>query len=159
MLLTPQDKISKITIIPTTKGAGGYTLTIPEDSNYYRIDYLKNRIKILLAGRAAEEIIFGKDKVSTGAEGDISKSTEFALKIISEYGMGQSLGLIKLSSLGNLSSSYGNPVIEECKELIDTLYRETLDLLIKNKKILNKLALELLDKETLYEDELSKLVY
>lgn len=159
MLLTPQDKISKITIIPTTKGAGGYTLTIPEDSNYYRIDYLKNRIKILLAGRAAEEIIFGKDKVSTGAEGDISKSTEFALKIISEYGMGQSLGLIKLSSLGNLSSSYGNPVIEECKELIDTLYNETLDLLIKNKDVLNKLALELLDKETLYEDELNKLVY
>lgn len=73
--------------------------------------------------------------------------------------MGQTLGLVKLSSLGNLSSSYGNPVIEECKELIDTLYRETLDLLIKNKKILNKLALELLDKETLYEDELSKLVY
>ena len=73
--------------------------------------------------------------------------------------MCQTLGLVKLSRLGNLSSSYGNPVIEECKELIDTLYRETLDLLIKNKKILNKLALELLDKETLYEDELSKLVY
>ena len=67
MLLLPQDKVSKITIIPTTKGAGGYTLTIPEDSNYHRIDYLKNKIKVSLGGRAAEEIIFGKDKISTGA--------------------------------------------------------------------------------------------
>ncbi|MCR4945204.1 MAG: AAA family ATPase, partial [Clostridium sp.] len=158
LLLTPQDKISKITIIPTTKGAGGYTLTIPEDNNYYRADYLKNRIKILLAGRASEEIIFGKDKITTGAESDISKSTEFALKIIAEYGMGKTLGLIKLSTLGNLSSSFGSPVIEECKELIDTLYTETLELLNSNKEVLQELATKLLDKETLYEEELYEIV-
>lgn len=157
MLLTPQDKISKITIIPTTKGAGGYTLTIPEDSNYYRADYLKNRIKILLAGRAAEEIIFGKDKISTGAESDISKSTDFALKMISEYGMGNTLGLVKLSSLGELNSSFGNPIIEECKELIDQLYKETLSLLTDNKALLEEITLKLLNQETLYENELKEI--
>jgi cell division protease FtsH len=157
MLLLPQDKVSKITIIPTTKGAGGYTLTIPEDTSYHRIDYLKNKIKVSLGGRAAEEIIFGKDKISTGAHGDISQSTDIALKMVTEYGMGETLGLIKLSSVGSLYSSYGNPVIEECKDLVNKLYEETLELLKENRDSLDKIALELLEKETLYEDELNKL--
>ena len=154
MLLLPKDKISKITIIPTTKGAGGYTLTIPEDNNYHRADYLRNKIKVLLAGRAAEEITFGKSKISTGAENDISHSTDIALKMITEYGMGEILGLVKLSSVGSLYSSYGNLVIEECKEFIDILYDETLSLLNDNKTLLNKIALNLLEKETLHEDEI-----
>ncbi|HEY5525817.1 MAG TPA: ATP-dependent metallopeptidase FtsH/Yme1/Tma family protein [Clostridium sp.] len=157
MLLLPQDKVSKITIIPTTKGAGGYTLTIPEDSNYHRMDYLNNKIKVSLGGRAAEEIIFGKDKVSTGAVGDLSQSTDIALKMITEYGMGETLGLIKLSSVGSLYSSYGNPVLEECKNLVNKLYEETLELLKENRDSLDKIALGLLDKETLYEDQLHKL--
>ncbi len=158
MLLLPKDKVSKITIIPTTKGAGGYTLTIPEDTSYHRMDYLKNKIKVTLGGRAAEEIIFGKDKVSTGAAGDISQTTDIALKMLTEYGMGETLGLIKLSSVGSLYSSSGNPVIEECKNLINKLYNETLALLKENKDSLDKIALELLENETLYEDQLNKLV-
>ena len=158
MLLLPKDKISKITIIPTTKGAGGYTLTIPEDNNYHRADYLRNKIKVLLAGRAAEEITFGKSKISTGAENDISHSTDIALKMITEYGMGEILGLVKLSSVGSLYSSYGNLVIEECKEFIDILYDETLSLLNDNKTLLNKIALNLLEKETLHEDEIERLL-
>lgn len=158
ILLLPKDKISKITIIPTTKGAGGYTLTIPEDNNYHRADYLKNKIKVLLAGRASEEITFGKSKISTGAENDISHSTDIALKMITEYGMGETLGLVKLSSVGSLYSSYGNLVIEECKEFIDILYDETLSLLMDNKTLLNKIALNLLEKETLHEDEIEKLL-
>jgi len=158
IMLLPQDKISKITIIPTTKGAGGYTLTIPEDSNYHRADYLKNKIKVLLGGRAAEELIFGKDKVSTGAENDISNSTDIALKMISEYGMGETLGLVKLSSVGSLYSSYGNLVIEECKKFIDILYKETLILLKENENLLNNIALNLLEKETLHDDEIDKIL-
>lgn len=157
MLLLPQDKVSKITIIPTTKGAGGYTLSIPEDTNYHRIDYLKNKIKVSLGGRAAEEVVFGKDKISTGAHGDISQSTDIALKMVTEYGMGETLGLIKLSSVGSLYSSYGNPVIEECKNIVDQLYEETLQLLKENRASLDKIATELLEKETLYEDELNRL--
>lgn len=157
-LLLPQDKISKITIIPTTKGAGGYTLTIPEDSNYHRFDYLKNKIKVLLAGRAAEELIFGKDKISTGAENDISNSTDLALKMISEYGMGETLGLVKLSSVGSLYSSYGNLVIKECKNFIDSLYKETIILLKENENLLNSIALNLLEKETLHDNEIDKIL-
>ncbi len=154
LIKTPEDKVSKITIIPTTKGAGGYTLTIPKDSSYQRLDYLKNRIMVLLGGRAAEEIIFGQDKISTGAQGDLSQTTEMAMSMISEYGMGKTLGLLKLSSLGPLSNSYGNPVVGECRELVNSLYGETLELLKENKEILNKIAMNLIDEETLDEKEI-----
>ncbi|MDB1921449.1 ATP-dependent metallopeptidase FtsH/Yme1/Tma family protein [Clostridium tertium] len=154
LIKTPEDKVSKITIIPTTKGAGGYTLTIPKDSSYQRLDYLKNRIMVLLGGRAAEEIIFGQDKISTGAQGDLSQTTEMAMSMISEYGMGKTLGLLKLSSLGPLSNSYGNPVVEECRELVNSLYGETLELLKNNREILNKIAMNLIEQETLDEKEI-----
>ncbi|WP_291648849.1 FtsH/Yme1/Tma family ATP-dependent metallopeptidase [Clostridium sp.] len=157
LIKTPEDKVSKITIIPTTKGAGGYTLTIPKDSSYQRLDYLKNRIMVLLGGRAAEEIIFGQDKISTGAQGDLSQTTEMAMSMISEYGMGKTLGLLKLSSLGPLSNSYGNPVVEECRELVNSLYNQTLELLKNNKEILNKIAMKLIEEETLDEKEIYKI--
>lgn len=152
LIKTPEDKVSKITIIPTTKGAGGYTLTIPKDSSYQRLDYLKNRIMVLLGGRAAEELIFGKDKISTGAEGDLKQTTEIAMTMISEYGMGSTLGLLKLSGLGQLSTSYGHPVVEECRELVNSLYEETINTLKDNKDLLDKMAMNLMDKETLTEE-------
>lgn len=158
LIKLPEDKVSKITIIPTTKGAGGYTLTIPKDTSYQRLDYLKNRIMVLLGGRAAEEIIFGKEKISTGAEGDLKQTTEMAMAMISEYGMGNTLGLLKLSSLGQLATTYGNPVVEECRELINSLYEDTLEVLRENKDILDKIAMELMDKETLDEKEIYSLL-
>ena len=113
---------------------------------------------VLLGGRAAEEIIFGTDKISTGAQGDLSQTTEIAMSMIAEYGMGKTLGLLKLSSLGSLSNSYGNPVVEECRELVNSLYQETLELLKANKKTLNKLAMNLMEEETLDEEEIYKLL-
>ena len=158
LLKLPEDNVSKITIIPTTKGAGGYTITIPKDRSYQRADYLKNKIMVLLGGRASEELHFGKEKISTGAQGDITQTTEMAMAMITEYGMGETLGLLKLSSLGSLASSYGNPVVEECRELINSLYTETLEILQNNKSILDKLATALLEKETLEDDEILSLV-
>ena len=154
MLKVPEDIVSKISIIPTTKGAGGYTLTIPKDSNYQRIDYITNKIMVLLGGRAAEELIFGVDKISTGASSDIGQSTNIAMAMITEYGMGNSLGLLKLSNLGELSSSYGNVVIAECKQLVDKLYEDTLNTLRENSTLLEKIATDLLEKETIEGDSL-----
>ena len=154
LLKTPEDKVSKVTIIPTTKGAGGYTLTIPKDTSYQRLNYLKNRIMVLLGGRASEELIFGKDNITTGAENDLKQVTELTLSLLSEYGMGDTLGLLKLSALGNLSNAYGNSVVEECKNLINSLYIETLETLKENKHILDEFANVLLEKETLDEEEI-----
>ena len=154
LLKTPEDKVSKVTIIPTTKGAGGYTLTIPKDTSYQRLNYLKNRIMVLLGGRASEELIFGKDNITTGAENDLKQVTELTLSLLSEYGMGDTLGLLKLSALGNLANAYGNSVVEECKNLINSLYIETLETLKENKHILDEFANVLLEKETLDEEEI-----
>ena len=154
LILLPEDEVSKISIIPTTKGAGGYTLTIPEDSNYQRSDYLKKKIMVMLGGRAAEEIMYGKNQVSTGASNDLDNATKITLSLISEYGMGETLGLLKLSSLGPIASSYGNQVIEECKYLINSLYEDTLTILIKNEKLLKEFSKELLQKESLKVDEI-----
>ena len=145
LLKVPEDRISRISIIPTTKGAGGYTLTIPKDSSYQRMDYISNKIMVLLGGRAAEELIFGADKISTGASGDIGQSTDIAMAMITEYGMGEALGLLKLSNLGSLSASYGNVVIDECKKLVDKLYEDTLNTLKDNSHILEKIANDLLE--------------
>lgn len=156
MIMVPEDNVSKITIIPTTKGAGGYTLTIPKDSNYQRVDYIKKKIMVLLAGRAAEEIVFGKDKISTGAQGDIGQTTDMAMAMLTEYGMGTTLGLLKMTNLGNLSSSYGNHIVEECRNLVDTLYEDTLRVLRDNIDVLRELAYDLMEKETLEENDLVK---
>lgn len=95
----------------------------------------------------------GKARAGGAAtQGDISQTTEMAM--ITEYGMGKTLGLLQLSSLGPLSQSYGNPIVEECRELVNSLYNETLELLKSNKSTLDKLSQELLEKETLESNEL-----
>jgi len=155
LIVLPEETISKISIIPTTKGAGGYTITIPQDSSYQRINYLKSKIMVLLGGRASEELIFNKSQISTGAQGDLGQVTDIAIAMIAEYGMGESLGLLKVSNLGDLTSGYSHLIVEEAKILINDLYKETLDLLSNNKSSLDKLALLLLENETLHEEEIN----
>ena len=109
---------------------------------------------VMLGGRAAEEIIFGKEKITTGASSDLTNATNIAMGMISEYGMGETLGLLKLSSLGSMASGYSTKVIEECKDLINSLYDDTLKLLNDNKELLEQFSIELLEKETLKKEEI-----
>ncbi|MCR1935166.1 ATP-dependent metallopeptidase FtsH/Yme1/Tma family protein [Clostridium tepidum] len=152
-IVLPNEKISKVTIIPSTKGAGGYTLSIPEDSLYQSKEYLINRIMVLLGGRVAEEIIFGKDNITTGAHNDLQKSTSIAYKMVTEYGMGETLGLLNMGSLKHELSINENDIIKECKSLVDNIYIKVKDILLKEKKQLNILSEKLLEKETLYEED------
>ncbi|MCD3216025.1 ATP-dependent zinc metalloprotease FtsH [Clostridium botulinum C] len=154
----PNEKLSKVTIIPTTKGAGGYTLSIPEDKMYQSKEYLLNRIMVLLGGRAAEEIIFGKDKITTGAYSDLKHSTKLINNMITLYGMGNSLGLLTLSEIGNISSSTQDMLINECKSTLENLYNETKSILLNNKNILENLATNLLNEETLYDEKLQQIL-
>ncbi len=159
-LKLPEEKISKVTIIPTSKGAGGYTLTIGEDNIYHNLDYLKRKIMVLLGGRAAEEIIFGIEKITTGAFNDLKKTTNIVNNMVCEYGMGKSLGLLRLSEIqGTPNDYYTTVVLEECKSLIDELYKEVKNTLSDNLDLLIKIAEELLLKETLYTDDILNLVY
>lgn len=152
--MLPKEKVSKVTIIPSTKGAGGYTLSIPEDKLYQNKDYIMKKIMVLLAGRTAEDIIFGKDFITTGAYSDFKESTRLVTNMVTQYGMGQTLGLLNLSELSNINYNPSSDIVKECKNIINSLYGETKNVLLSNKDILDKLASELLDKETLNEADL-----
>ncbi len=159
-LKVPEEKISKITIIPTSKGAGGYTLTIGEDNTYHNLDYLKRKIMVLLGGRAAEEIIFGEEKITTGAFNDLKKTTNIVNNMVCEYGMGKSLGLLRLSEMQGIPTDYYTTVVlEECKSVLDELYEEVKNTLNNNLDLLVKLSEELLLKETLYTDDILNVIY
>lgn len=158
MCMLPEDKVSKVTIIPSTKGAGGYTLSIPHDHMYHNMEYLKRRIMVLLGGRAAEEIIFGKEYITTGAYNDIKQATNIATKMVTEYGMGKTLGLLSLDELNNSFNASPNQIIDECKSLVDSLYEDTKELLLKEKDKLENITKALLEKETLHYDELQEVI-
>lgn len=152
----PDEKISKVTIIPGSKGSGGYTMSIPKDEMYYNKDYLMKRIMVLLGGRAAEEIIFGKKLITTGASSDLKQSTNIIMSMITEYGMGTTIGLLNFSELSKLSR-YNKGIVIECKETIDRLYDNTKKLLNENRTLLEALSEELIEKETLYCDEIKEI--
>jgi cell division protease FtsH len=156
--ILPNEKISKVTIIPSTKGAGGYTLSIPEDQLHQTKEYLKKRIMVLLGGRAAEEIILGQDKITTGAYNDLQRSTNMAATMITQYGMGDSLGLLNMNELLNHGFANQNEALNECKQLIDNLYKDVKDMLINDKDALHAFATKLIEKETLYEEDIREIV-
>lgn len=155
--LLPDEKISKVTIIPTTKGAGGYTLSIPEDMLYVSKDYLRKKIMVLLGGRAAEEIIFGSKKITTGAQNDFKKSTSIAFAMTTQYGMGNVLGLLNLQELMQLNINTES-ILCECKDMINSLYDETKKLLENDMKKLVKLSENLMANESLYSDDIQKIL-
>jgi cell division protease FtsH len=154
--LLPEEKVSKVTIIPTTKGAGGYTLSIPEDSMYLNKEYLRKRIMVLLGGRAAEEIVFGKDYITTGAHNDLKQCTNISFHMVTQYGMGTKLGLLNLQELMELNISQ-DTIIEECRDLVNSLYEEVKTLLQNDMTLLTSMSHALMKKETLYKEELENL--
>ena len=148
-LLLPQNSVAKITIIPSTKGAGGFCLNLPPDKMYYTKHELKAQAMTLLAGRVAEELEFGAEYVTTGASNDISRANTLIKDFVSKYGMSDTLGL---------ATADDKETTDECRRQIASLYEETRKLLWENKKCLDKIAQALLEKETLNEDELDKLI-
>ena len=157
-VLLPNETLSKITIIPSTNGSGGYTLSIPEDKLYQNKSYLNNRIMVLLAGRAAEEIIFGENCITTGAYSDIKVSTNIITSMITEYGMGNSIGLLSYKELSSLNLSSNPEILRECKENIESLYVQTKEILMKNLALLNLLSENLIEKETLYHKDIMSIL-
>lgn len=95
-LEAPDNSVTKVTIIPSTKGAGGFSMNIPKDKMYLTKQEILSQIKISLAGRAAEEIVFGTERITTGASNDIEKASEYIKNYMMKYGMDEELGLINL---------------------------------------------------------------
>ncbi len=147
------DLVSKISIIPRGE-ALGYVMYSPEEDRYLTTgEELKNKIKVLLGGRAAEKIVFGE--VSTGAKDDLKKANSIAYQMVCEYGMSALGNRVFESSL--IKNCY--PMIDnEIKSIIDESYDGSLDHLQKNIDLLHKIANVLYEKETLTGEELDLII-
>src|SRR5699024_81875 len=93
-LVSPENRVTRVSIIPSTKGMGGFSLNIPPDRMYQTKKEILNNIMVILGGRAAEEIIYGKENITTGASSDLEKATEDVLSMIGIYGMDEDVGLL-----------------------------------------------------------------
>ncbi len=151
-LIAPENRVTKVTIIPSTKGAGGFSVSLPPDRMYRSKKEMENSIKIALAGRIAEEIIFGKDNVTTGASNDIEKATQIVMALVKRFGMGSNTGMLNYDILFHNSVADQQHIVDECKGFMDRFYGETSDLIVENKYLLNRIAQALLENETIDEE-------
>ena len=145
--------IQKISIVPRGE-ALGYVLQLPDEDRYiYTKEELIGKIKILLAGKAAEEVIF--NHLSTGAKDDLKKVTDIADQMICEYGM-SNLGFMTIE--GNSKTFLSEQVQKEASKIVDDCYKETIDLIKNNINDLHIVANHLHDKETMTLEELQSLI-
>lgn len=152
-LLLPEHYISKVTIIPSVKGAGGFNLSIPKDTLFQSQRQLKANIQVLLAGRVAEELIFGESEITTGASNDIQKASSLILDYINKFGMDSELGLFSIEVLGDNQDSQ---LINRCRNMMNDLYGETKNIVTLNLDQLRKITDELLIKESLNDDDIQQ---
>lgn len=161
------EPVQKITIVPRTMGALGYTMTVPEEEKFLNTKAeLHDMIVGLLAGRAAEEIVF--NTITTGASNDIEKATSIAKSMITRYGMSDRFGLMGLATveqqyLQNRASLQCSDVTaaavdEEVNTLLKKCYQEAKDLLNHNRKALDVISEHLIKHETITGKEFMKLL-
>lgn len=159
--------VHKITIIPRTMGALGYTMQMPEKEKFLiSKGELTEQIVVLLAGRAAEEIVF--KKATTGASNDIERATQIARQMVTMYGMSDKFGMMGLESIQNryldgrpvqtCSTETSSEVDREVLQIINSCYEKALNLLRDNMEVLSKIASHLLEKETIMGDEFMEIL-
>ncbi len=155
--------VSKITIVPHTSGALGYTMQMPEEEKYLQTSQeLLTELQTLVGGRAAEEVVFGVK--TTGAANDIQRATALARNMITQYGMSDELGLMAPAAVqhqyleGNAyldcSQETSALVDRQVQKLLADCYAQTKKALQDNRELLDEIALYLLSKETITGDEL-----
>ena len=161
------DSVHEVSIIPRGMAAG-YTITLPEnDDNHMTKGKLLDNIAMMLAGRAAEEIVI--QDISTGASNDIQRASKIARKMVTEWGMTDTLGNMYLGAseevfLGrdyqtqlNYSDEVAAKIDAEVKRILDEQYRVALSILKENRAIMDAMVKALYEKETIYEDEIDAL--
>lgn len=152
------EPVQKITIVPRTMGALGYVMHVPEEEKYLNSEAeLRDMLVGLVAGRAAEEIVF--QSITTGAANDIEKATNIARSMVTQYGMSRKFGLIGLETVEsryldgrvvmNCADTTAASVDEEVMLILKESYDEALRLLRENREIMDKLADYLIEKETI----------
>ena len=155
--------VQKITIVPRTMGSLGYTMQMPEEEEHYLMSKAEilDQITVLLAGRAAEEVVFNTQ--TTGASNDIERATELARNMITQYGMSEKFGMAGLESIqnkyldgrsvSNCSDETKTEIDNEIVRVLKERYAMAVKLLEENRDALDKIAEFLIDKETITGDE------
>ncbi|KOY65515.1 ATP-dependent metallopeptidase FtsH/Yme1/Tma family protein [Clostridium sporogenes] len=152
--LTGMD-IPKVTITPSTSGAGGVTMIVPKKMSLYSIQELKNKVKLAYGGRIGELLLLGdKNKVTTGASADIQQATEIIKQMIVQYGMDEKFGMLNLYQL----DVDNNIILDEACKLSKNIYEETYNLLKNNIDTLKSIAELLMEKETICEKDLDDII-
>ena len=166
--LPGNDPVHKITILPRGR-ALGYTMVLPEQEKHSttRSD-MQNQLAYMLGGRAAEELIFHDP--TTGASNDIEKATGLARAMVTQYGMTERLGAIRYGQDNNevflgkdmghvrdYSEDVAAAIDEEVRAFIEAAHQEAYDVLVANREVLDKLVVELLEKETLDQKEVKRI--
>jgi cell division protease FtsH len=173
-LMPDYDAVQKISIIPRGR-AGGLTWFTPNedqiDSGLYSRAYLQNQMAVALGGRIAEELIYGEEEVTTGASNDLQQVARVARQMVTRFGMSERLGPVALGRQnGNVflgrdiaaerdfSEETAAAIDEEVRSLVDQAYRRAKDVLMKNQAVLDRIAAQLIEKETVDASELQEIL-
>ena len=162
------EPVQKITIVPRTMGSLGYVMQVPEEEKYLMSkDELEARLVTLLAGRAAEELVF--DTVTTGASNDIEKATQIARAMITQYGMSEKFGLMSLESIENryldgravlnCGDATAAEIDQEVMKVLKSAFERARQLLAENRDVLDKIAEFLFEKETITGKEFMEIFH
>lgn len=152
--LLTDDDVPSVTIVGSTSGAGGVTFRSPKEKAVQSKKYLRNLIKVMYAGRAAEYILLkDDDEITTGASQDIKQATNLIKDYIGTYGMGDN-GMLALDQFENTDKD----ILAEASRMATTLYQETIDLLKANETTLERIANRLIEKESIDGAELDALI-
>ena len=154
--------VQKITIIPRTSGALGYTMQVDEGNHYLMTKKeMENRIATFCGGRAAEEVVFGD--VTTGASNDIEQATRMARAMITRYGMSNDFDMVALETVNNqylggdaslaCSSETQKEIDRQVVELVKRQHRKAGEILVEHREKLDQLARYLYTKETITGEE------
>ena len=154
--------VQKITIVPRTSGALGYTMQVDTGNHYLMSkEEIENKIATYTGGRAAEELVF--DSITTGASNDIEQATKLARAMITRFGMSSSFGMVALETVNNqylggdaslaCSSETQTQIDQEVMELIENQYCKAYEILRENRQKLDELAKYLYEKETITGEE------
>jgi len=172
LLMPDYDMVTKVTIIPRTNGAGGFTLFTPSDerleSGMYSKKYLCSQLVVALGGRVAEEIIYGEEEVTTGASGDLQQVRNIARRMVAQWGfamdeMGEAPvawetpegnGLMQAKAA---SQATEKEIDTQVQLLVEDAYENCMKLLTDNKSLMDKLTEKLIEEETVDYEQLAKM--
>jgi cell division protease FtsH len=164
------DPIHKVTIVPRGR-ALGLTASLPEvDRHNYTKEWLIGSLAMFFGGRVAEELVFGMEKVTTGAGNDIERATALARRMVTQFGMSERIGPLAVGDkeqeifLGRefaqrreISERTAEMVDDEVKRLVDEAYAKATQILGDNRELLDRIAVALLERETIDREDLDRL--